>query len=411
MSKQRKDNKGRVLRTGEAQLNDRYHRFVFRYTENGKQKAIYSLSLPELREKEEEIKRNLADGISTTGGNTTINDLWERFIASRSNTLKDSTLTLYHDFYNLYIRDTIGNRKIAAVKYSDVHAFFNDLLVTKGLSKSTVGTVKTLLFSVFRLACRDGILRYNPIGDAYSEATACHRTATEKRHALTPQEQEHFFDYCNNSEFAEWSDFFTALLQTGMRIGEAIGLTWSDIDFKGSAISVNHTTTYDKFHGESKYTFHINTTKTAAGTRQIPMTSTVKHVLLGIREEQLAHGTSDLEINGYKGFVFLNCRGNLHEPGNTNHVISRIVKAYNAQETEQAKEQHREPELIRPFSCHSLRHTFATRLCQSTTDLKAIQAIMGHSNISLTMNVYAEATAEATHEAINSVEQAFSKIV
>ena len=75
--------------------------------------------------------------------------------------------------------------------------------------------------------------------------------------------------------------------------------------------------------------------------------------------------------------------------------IKRISVAYNEAELEKAEKEKREPQLLPPFSCHNLRHTFCTRLCENETNLKIIQDIMGHKDISTTMEIYAEATKEA----------------
>ena len=73
---------------------------------------------------------------------------------------------------------------------------------------------------------------------------------------------------------------------------------------------------------------------------------------------------------------------------------------YNKQETEQARAEGRQPMLIRHFSVHNLRHTFCTRFCENETNLKVIQDIMGHADITTTMNIYAEATKEKKQEAM-----------
>ena len=76
-----------------------------------------------------------------------------------------------------------------------------------------------------------------------------------------------------------------------------------------------------------------------------------------------------------------------------NRAIKRIIRDHNRDEVKLAEKEKREPLLIRDFSVHNLRHTFCTRCCENETNLKVIQEIMGHSDISTTMNIYAEATA------------------
>ena len=103
----------------------------------------------------------------------------------------------------------------------------------------------------------------------------------------------------------------------------------------------------------------------------------------------------EYEIDGISDFVFLNRFGQPQNPQTVNRAIKRISVAYNEAELEKAEKEKREPQLLPPFSCHNLRHTFCTRLCENETNLKIIQDIMGHKDISTTMEIYAEATKEA----------------
>lgn len=77
-----------------------------------------------------------------------------------------------------------------------------------------------------------------------------------------------------------------------------------------------------------------------------------------------------------------------------NQAIRRITEHYNDEELLKAAKEKREPVLLPHFSCHHLRHTFATRLCEAESNLKVIQSVMGHRNIETTMDIYAEATDE-----------------
>lgn len=79
-------------------------------------------------------------------------------------------------------------------------------------------------------------------------------------------------------------------------------------------------------------------------------------------------------------------------PQTVNASIKRIVASYNDEEMLNSKKEEREPLLLPDFSCHHLRHTFATRLCEAESNLKVIRSIMGHKNIETTMDIYAEAT-------------------
>lgn len=112
-------------------------------------------------------------------------------------------------------------------------------------------------------------------------------------------------------------------------------------------------------------------------------------------------------IDGYTDFIFLNRYGNPHNPQTINRTIKRITLAYNEEEMELADKEDREAILIPSFSCHNLRHTFCTRYCENETNLKVIQEIMGHRDISTTMEIYAEATKDVKVKSFENLEGKF----
>lgn len=137
---------------------------------------------------------------------------------------------------------------------------------------------------------------------------------------------------------------------------------------------------------------HISKPKTEAGIRTVPMLDTVYDAFMLEREEQEENGFNQTTVDGMNGFVFVNRNGGVPNPQSINRTIKRIAHSYNAEEVVKAKRERREPIILPDFSCHHLRHTFYTRLCEHETNLKVIQSIMGHRNIETTMDIYAEAT-------------------
>ena len=99
-------------------------------------------------------------------------------------------------------------------------------------------------------------------------------------------------------------------------------------------------------------------------------------------------------IDGYGGFIWQNRFGTVLNPHCVNRAIARIVEDYNTQERKAALVENRDPVLLPKFSVHQLRHTFCTRLCERERDLKLIQEIMGHADISTTMDVYNESNTD-----------------
>lgn len=413
----RTDNKGRILKDGESQRKDGSYRY--RYTDaDGIRHDVYSKRLVptdrvppgckddlSLREKERKINRDLEDGIKAAVENkATLNDLFELYMANKPE-LKDTTRSNYLYMYNKYVRNDIGKKKIASIKYSDVKAFYNKLIKEKGFKPNSMEIIHTIIHPVFTLAVRDNYVRINPATGAMAEIKKSHNWEKPKRHALTIAEQTAFIDYMRNHKvYNHWLPLFTVLLGTGCRIGEAIGLRWEDCDFDEGIISINHNMVYRKYEEDEKARFHIVAPKTSAGVRIVPMLSEVKAALQSEWETQKIVGFNESVVDGYTGFIFQNRYGDPLSPHSVNRAIDRICAAYIEDETVLADQEGRDPVLIRHFSAHNLRHTFCTRFCENERNIKVIQEIMGHADIETTMNIYAEATKEKKKESFSNLE-------
>lgn len=212
----------------------------------------------------------------------------------------------------------------------------------------------------------------------------------------------------DNVEYEGWYPILVTLLGTGMRIGECLGLRWEDVDFNKRIISVNHNLIYrpveNEETGERVTKFTVTTPKTRAGIRTIPLFNDVYDAFVREYQLQKCLGFNQSEIDGFSGFIFTNGKGTFFEPGAVNKAIKRITESYNALEEEQAKAEDREAVMLHDFSCHHLRHTFCTRLCETDTNIKVIQSIMGHADIQTTMDIYAEVTQEKKEEVLHSLE-------
>lgn len=416
MGKQKKDSKGRNLLTGESQRAD--GSYMYRYTDAwGERKAVYSWrlvatdkipagkrdNLP-LREQEKNIQRDLNDGLRTQEGSSiTLNEMFERYINSKSK-LKETTKLNYISAYNRDIKGRIGKKKISTIRYSDIVRLYNQIIEDREIKPGSIMIYHTILHPLFTMAVRDGYVRSNPTDGAIGEIKNNHSWGREKRRALTIEEQEALIEFVKGSNtYRRWLNLLTFFLGTGCRVGEVVGIRWKDIDFENRTISINHSVAY-RAYDASGCKFHISTPKTPTSIRTIPMLNEVRTALLQEKKAQMQKGISKLEIDGYSGFVFLNRNGNLHIPSNVNSVFYDITGAYNRQEEQKAKQEKRKPRYIGHFSAHSLRHTFCTRFCENETNIKVIQEIMGHSDIGVTMNVYAEATENKKKEVFKNLE-------
>lgn len=416
MSEKRRDSKGRVLLSCERQRND--GRYEFRYIDRkGEKHSVYSWKLvatdkvpagkrckEPLRDIERRIMKDLDDGVDTIEAyRTTLNHFFDDYIETKYE-LKQSTRTNYKYMYKKYVRDELGTKKIANIKYSDIKKFYIHLIKDVGFKPNSLEIVNTILHPVFTTAVRDGKIRINPSDGVMAEIKRSHDWTKPKRHALTIPQQEAFVSFCSNSsQYSHWMPLFTVLLGTGCRVGEVIGLRWEDCDFKQNIISINHNLIYRQ-QDSGSCEFHITTPKTKAGIRLIPMFQGVKDVLTKEYERQQVSGFNQTEIDGYTGFIFSNRFGYVLSPHNINRAIERIVRDQNNQETEIARREQRDPVLVPRFTVHQLRHTFCTRFCENERDIKVIQEIMGHADISTTMDIYNEATMERKIQSFANLE-------
>ena len=404
MAKTRKDLRGRSLRKGEVQrASDK--RYMYTYTDPlGRRKFIYANDLTQLREKEEKLLKDQLDGLDIyVAGKATLNETFDRYISTKYN-LRESTRSSYLYTYDHYVRETFGLKRIAEIKYSDVLQFYYHLLNQQGISLGTLDSVHCLLHPTFQLAVRDEIIRKNPTDGVMKEISRESGKNRGVRHALTIEQQRCFMEYiANHPIYYHWWPMFTILLGTGCRIGEALGLRWQDLDFKKRVISINHSLVYYPANGSNKCVLRVSLPKTDAGIRTIPMLDIVKDAFEMLYEEQKENGFNETEIDGMSGFIFCNRFGSVPNPQTVNHTIKRIANNYNADEVVRAKKEHRDPIILPNFSCHHLRHTFCTRLCENETNLKVIQSIMGHKNIETTLDIYAEATEKKKQESFENL--------
>lgn len=409
MATKRKDKNRVVLRKGET-YRESDNRYFYRWTDKtGKRRAVYAKTLDDLREKEKEVAKDISDGIKAEARSVTLNDIYNLWKETKRG-LKNTTYQNYCYMYEMFVKPALGKKRIVDIKKSDVKRFYNTLADVRGLQSNTIDNVHTVVHQLFTVAIDDEYIRANPSDNAIRELKKSREFITEKRSALTAQQEALFLDFLKNSiTYQHWYPVFAVMTGSGLRVGEITGLRWQDIDLDEGVIDVNHTLVYYSHRivkpGEKRGCyFAINSTKTPASKRLIPMLDYVKEAFKMERRLQEEAGVKSAAIvDGYQGFIFVNRFGNVQHQGTLNKAIYRIIRDCNAKQIESGKKL-----LLPHFSCHSLRHTFATRMCEKGVNIKVIQDVMGHTDIATTMNIYTDATRDMKTRAFKTLNDVLS---
>ena len=400
------DKKHRLLRKGEVQRADGY--YIYRWTtRDGKRHSVTTRTLEELREKEEEIIRDKCDGIKADAKNVTVNDMYELWRTMKRG-VKDNTFQNYCYMYTMFVQPEIGQFRIQTLKKSDIKRFYNMLVEERVLKISTVDNVHTVLHQVLTAAVEDGYMRMNVSDNVLKELKQALNIGAGRRRALTMPEQELFLEYLNSEKnrYFHWYPIFAVMIGTGMRVGEITGLRWCDIDLEEGIIEVNHTLVYYD-HAKDGCYFNVHTPKTEAGRRRIPMLDYVKEAF---QMERRYQDFNDLKckvtVDGYTDFIFINRFGSVQHQGTLNKALRRIIRDCNE---DQLARGMKEPVLLPKFSCHSLRHTFTTRLVEEGVNIKVVQDVLGHKDVATTLNIYTDVTKELKKKEFDSLQKKMGK--
>ena len=391
----RRDSKKRKLWAGESQ--DKDGRYVYKYIDAfGKRKAVYSWRLTEadatpkdkkkdlsLREKEKQIQRDLSNNIATDGGNMTVLDLVKRYVSQKRG-VRHNTEANYKFVINIIAKEPFGQKRIDKVKLSDAKAWLIKLQ-DDGRGYSTIHTVRGVIRPAFQMAMDDDLIRRNPF-----EFQLCTVVVNDSvtREAITRKQERQFLDFIKNDKhFCRYYDGIYILFHTGLRISEFVGLTIADIDFKNRKINVDH-----QLQRKRNMEYIIEETKTEAGVRQIPMTDDVYECFQRIVANRKKPKVEPM-IGGRTGFLYLDKNEMpmvaLHWEKYFQHIREKYNSIYRVQMP-----------IITPHVC---RHTFCSNMAKSGMNPKTLQYIMGHSDISVTLNTYTHVKFEDAEEEMKKV--------
>jgi len=386
-SSARKDSKGRVLRSGERERKDGSYEYRYINPINKKRESVYANELSVLRQMEKDIQRDIDDGIQsdTKIKKISLNSMFDMYLKICDASAQ--TKANYRKMWDNLVKERLGCGVVVAIRTSHIKAFYA-WMNEEEYSHSTVKYIHGLICPTLELAVDDNIIRKNPSKIKIKG----YGIEPKKKEALTQQQQDTLLNFVYESPvYFKHYPLIAVMLGCAGRVGEVIGLTWSDIILKSGKININHQLIYKNLGDGCQ--FYATSPKTDAGNRTIPMTKAVRKAFDIQRELQFAQKIPrDIEIDGFKDFIFTTKNGRPMMPSAVNNVLYNVVTAYNEKEKKEAAAEKREPFYLPKFSAHVLRHTGCTRMAEAGIEPKALQYIMGHSKISMTLDVYTHIT-------------------
>ena len=366
---------GKELGQGITQRKD--GRYQARFTDRfGKRKTIYAKTLNEIRQKLRNEQYEDEKRLNVVSSSMTLDEWFDVWMETCKKNCRNTTRACYTHSYNR-IRKSLGWRKLNAINLIVMQQAFNELKT----DMSRRDTKRILTDMYYKAMDADLVLKNIPL---QVNTIVNKDSRPDEPRVLTIAETELFLEAASHYRYY---NAFRLNLETGMRIGEVLGLQWSDIDFENQAIYVNRTLVYvtcndemSPMYGKKVNEFHEP--KTKRGRRKIPMTLKAYQIL---KEQEL--WKAEIIAQGYKaptGFenlVFVNTRNSPISRTDTD-LVMKLISDRIAKEHEDFK----------PLTPHTLRHTFATRCIERGMNPKTIQIILGHSSINITMDLYCHVT-------------------
>ncbi len=331
------------------------------------QKSIYGKTRKIVSEKLTEIQHSIHTNTYINPTTLTVEEWLDIWLDDyKSNVIKPTTLATYKTRIEVHLKPKLGHMLLKNLTTHTVQQFANSLLREK-LSPKHISGIINVLKAAIEQAIKNDMLNKN-----VAKHIVLPKIQSKKTEILTLEEQKNFIDICKSTYLG---NIFIFSLGTGMRIGEVLGLSWSDIDFLNNTINVNKTLTITKDYSDphSKWLISLGTAKTTSSNRIIPIMSPIKKLL----EEQILYTEKIKEracelYNNEHNLVFTTRIGTPLDPRNMQRTFHNIRKKAN----------------IDYLSIHALRHTFASRGLENGIDLKVMQDLLGHSSIQITADLY-----------------------
>lgn len=295
--------------------------------------------------------------------------------------IEATTRTHYRNAINTHIIPDLGHVMLKNLKTTVIQAWVNDLHTEKGLSPKSVRNIYLNLQSALTKAVVLRMLPYNPC-----EGVVLPKATKYKATVYTVQEMNHLLDIARGTDM-----FIPVLLATnlGLRRGEVLALKWEHIDFEHAVVHVCENTVITEQGALTK------APKSSDGIRDITLGAGVlkelKHAHAQYNRNKLAMGPKFKD----SGLVFSQADGGAYRPESLTRMWRRFL------------EKHQ----LKDIRFHDLRHSCATAMLEAGVDPKTVQNRLGHSDITMTMNIYAHCTQNMDRNAAQKLDDLFSSAI
>lgn len=327
----------------------------------GKRKWVYGKTRKEVAAKLRELRKRLEAGVLVDGGAIKLGEFLDKWLASARGGLAYKTVENYEQVVRDYLKPALGCRPIGKLRPDEVQQLL-DGLREKGLSARSVQNIRAVLRRALNIALRWRYISSNP-------AVLVEVSVPKKRtHAvLTPEELSKLLAALKGHR---WEALYWLVVYLGLRKGEVLGLHVDDVNLAAKTITISSALQRQKGALVRK------TPKTESSRRELPIPDAVLVLLTAHIARQRAAGCE---------FLFTTSLGTPIEPGNLNRHFAAALKRAG----------------VRKVRFHDLRHLAASELIRVGVDVGTVSAILGHANVSTTLNVYVHASKETLREAVN----------
>lgn len=359
--------------------------YIARFTNRfGKRQVISDKTYNGIQKKLREAIVADEKAINVINSNMTLDEWYDKWINTCKKNCRNNTKETYAKHYKR-IKNALGWRKLNKLNLVVMQDAINELRTDNERKNS-----KKILVDMLEKAVASDLIPKNVAKQITTEIT---KEEKKPRRVLTVKETEIFLA---EAESTFYYNLFVVALETGMRIGELSGLQWEDIDYKEKVVHVRHSMTY--FSKDGKYQFELHPTKTNKGLRDIPLTS---KAIVALRQQhfikQMLVNSGKESLNGFENLVFVTKNNRPTTQFLVSECIGGILKRIHKNN----------PDLVfEKITPHCFRHTFATRWLEAGVPIKTVSAMLGHSQLQLTTDLYMHVTQDSLFKGLEQFEKA-----